>query len=107
MGKFNRLQQAYFISFLILPLGQQIAGDVLDIANFNLRPNAFGTGLRDRADQLGEVLGAKASVTQIMGNLNRPESGGIVGNGQACNPRGVAVPVNIDRSKFPFTKCPK
>ena len=75
--------------------------------NFLMLPNfpAF--------ESLGNVLGAKATVTGIMNNLNRPEGGGKVAQGRACNTAGLATDprppfqqyaVAIDRSKILFKK---
>lgn len=67
-----------------------LAQSVLDLANFSLRPNAYGKALRERADTLGDVLGAKATVTAIMNDLNRPTGDGDLKVGQACNSNGLA-----------------
>ena len=63
-----------------------VGADVLDLKNFELRPNTNGKGLQDRADNLGKVLGAKASVKDIMSDLNR---NGQVVQGKACNSGAV------------------
>lgn len=63
------------------------AADALSLANFQLRPNANGTALRDRADALPLV---KATVTDIMNDLNRRDDDDPAGIGEACEPNAVA-----------------
>jgi hypothetical protein len=63
------------------------AADVLTLSNFQLRPNAYGTALRERADALPLV---KATVTNIMNDLNRKDDDDPVGLGEACEPNAVA-----------------
>ncbi|MGI5163648.1 hypothetical protein ACQEU3_04765 [Spirillospora sp. CA-253888] len=64
----------------------------LDLSNFQLRPNAYGEDLQRRADDIPMV---KASVTDIMNNLNRTRKddttnpGPAVLDGAACNPNGI------------------
>ncbi|MFD0903326.1 hypothetical protein [Actinomadura sediminis] len=70
----------------------------LTLSNFQLRPNAYGTDLLERADDIPMV---KATVTQIMGDLNRrrdPGDGPAVTIGGACNPAAVGTGVSIRRS---------
>lgn len=70
----------------------------LTLANFQLRPNAYGTALLERADDIPMV---KATVTQIMGDLNRrrdPADGPAATTGGACNPDAVESGVSIRRS---------
>jgi hypothetical protein len=56
--------------------------DELSLSNFQLRPNAYGTDLQDRADRLPLV---KSTVTKIMNDLNRQSTTTPVGVGFACN----------------------
>lgn len=63
------------------------AADALTLANFQLRPNAYGTALRDRADALPLV---KATVTDVMNDLNRRDDDDPAGIGEACEPDAVA-----------------
>jgi hypothetical protein len=78
------------------------AADVLDLSNFQLRPNAYGTALRDRADALPLK---KATVTNIMNDLNRQNDDHPIGIGYACESKAVANGSSpaIDRSVC-FTK---
>lgn len=63
------------------------AADALSLSNFQLRPNAYGTALRDRADALPLV---KATVTNVMNDLNRVDDDDPAGLGEACEPAAVA-----------------
>ncbi|ONI80940.1 hypothetical protein ALI22I_46505 [Saccharothrix sp. ALI-22-I] len=54
---------------------------VLSLSNFQLRPNTYGTRLRDRADNLPLV---KATVTNIMNDLNRRDDDIATKVGGAC-----------------------
>ncbi|MEU6646194.1 hypothetical protein ABZ863_27115 [Saccharomonospora sp. NPDC046836] len=71
--------------------------DPLSLSNFELRPNAYGTDLRDRADALPLV---KATVSDIMNDLNRKDDNPVQIHG-ACEPAAVAdadIPPLITRS---------
>ena len=59
--------------------------DVLDLANFELRPNVNGKELQDRADALPLK---KATVTDIMNDLNRQDDDP-VGTGLPCEPKAM------------------
>src|SRR5438067_1234469 len=61
--------------------------DELSLSNFQLRPNAYGTALRDRADALPLV---KATVTDIMNDLNRQDDEDPAGIAETCEPSAVA-----------------
>ena len=58
----------------------------LSLSNFQLRPNSYGTDLRDRADALPLV---KATVTAIMNDLNRRDDDTPVTVSGACEPNAV------------------
>lgn len=58
----------------------------LSLSNFQLRPNSYGTDLRDRADALPLV---KATVTAIMNDLNRRDDDTPVTVNGACEPNAV------------------
>ncbi|MFD1150872.1 hypothetical protein [Saccharothrix hoggarensis] len=76
---------------LVLPalvaLPAPAVADVLSLSHFQLRPNAYGTALRDRADALPLV---KATVTDVMNDLNRRDDDDPAGLGEACEPAAVA-----------------
>ncbi|WP_396446808.1 hypothetical protein [Actinomadura sp.] len=82
---------------LLAALQAPAAADELDLANFQLRPNSYGTDLQDRADALPLV---KATVTDIMNDLNRRSDTTPVAVGGACNPaaRASGSSVDIERS---------
>ncbi|NKZ02233.1 hypothetical protein HGB48_00440 [Actinomadura latina] len=69
------------------------AADELSLANFQLRPNSYGTDLQDRADALPLV---KATVTGIMNDLNRQSETTPVTVGGACNPDALTSGSNVD-----------
>ncbi|GAA0546618.1 hypothetical protein [Actinomadura livida] len=75
---------------LALPLAAAIqspaAADELSLSNFQLRPNSYGTDLRDRADALPLV---KGTVTGIMNDLNRQDDDTPVTVNGACEPNAV------------------
>ncbi|MFC5749606.1 hypothetical protein [Actinomadura rugatobispora] len=72
----------------LVALQSPASANVLSLSNFQLRPNAYGTDLQDRADALPLV---KATVTTIMGDLNRTrDDGPPVTVGGACKPEAVA-----------------
>lgn len=75
---------------LALPLAAVMqapaAADELSLSNFQLRPNAYGTELRDRADALPLV---KGTVTNIMNDLNRQDDDDPAGTGEACEPNAL------------------
>ncbi|NVI91192.1 hypothetical protein HUX53_28925 [Actinomadura sp. BRA 177] len=57
------------------------------MSNFQLRPNAYGTALQDRADALPLK---KATVTNIMNDLNRRDDDDPAGIAEACEPGAIA-----------------
>ncbi|GAA2429612.1 hypothetical protein GCM10010191_48790 [Actinomadura vinacea] len=82
----------------LIALQSPASADVLSLANFQLRPNAYGTALRDRADALPLK---KGTVTNIMNDLNRKrDDGAPVTVGGACNSAAVGpgVKPSIQRS---------
>lgn len=83
---------------LLVAVPAPASADPLALTNFEMRPNAYGTALLERADDIPMV---KATVTQIMGDLNRrrdPADGPAVTTGGACNPDAVESGVSIRRS---------
>ncbi|WP_051301423.1 hypothetical protein [Actinomadura rifamycini] len=83
---------------LLTALAAPASADPLALTNFEMRPNAYGTDLLERADDIPMV---KATVTQIMGDLNRrrdPADGPAVTTGGACNSDAVESGVSIRRS---------
>ncbi|XRQ10409.1 hypothetical protein ACN3XK_05785 [Actinomadura welshii] len=75
---------------LALPLSVALqspaAADELSLSHFQLRPNSYGTDLQTRADNLPLV---KATVTDIMNDLNRQDADNPVTYGEACEPAAV------------------
>lgn len=71
---------------LVAVMQAPAAADELSLSNFQLRPNAYGTDLRDRADALPLE---KATVTNIMNDLNRQADEDPVGTGAACEPSAI------------------
>ncbi|TYB44258.1 hypothetical protein [Actinomadura chibensis] len=72
---------------LVAALEAPASADELSLANFALRPNAYGSDLRDRADALPLV---KGTVTTIMNDLNRKDTTRPVAVGSACQPAALA-----------------
>lgn len=85
-----RRRRTLTVLSLALPMAAAIqtpafAGE-LSLSNFQLRPNAYGTELRDRADALPLE---KATVTNIMNNLNRQDDENPTATGEACEPNAL------------------
>ncbi|WP_238412507.1 hypothetical protein [Saccharothrix deserti] len=82
----NPLTALSLVAFGMVVTSPSANADSLDFANFQLRPNAYGTALRDRADNLPLV---KATVTDIMNDLNRVDDDDPTDTGEACEPNSV------------------
>ncbi|MFA1537938.1 hypothetical protein [Actinomadura monticuli] len=72
---------------VVAALQAPAAADELSLSNFQLRPNANGTGLQDRADALPLK---KGTVTDIMNDLNRKDDDDPAGIAEACEPKAIA-----------------